>query len=131
MSRLEIVIYPTDLDALAGVLARLGFQELARSESDDGSVRGVRLAVPAESATIELAEHDVARALTGTLGTDVVAGLCLYVDSADDAWDAALHAGLRLDPVCAEGPSTEPWGRFVRGYCPGGLRLDMIEEPAD
>jgi len=131
MGRLEIVIYPTDLDEIAGVLAQLGFQELARSASDDQSVRNVRLAVPAESVTIELAEHDVSRALTGTLGSDVVAGLCLYVDSADDAWEAATNAGLRLDPVCADGPSTEPWGRFVRGYCPGGLRLDLIEEPDD
>ena len=38
-------------------------------------------------------------------------------------------AGLRLDPVCESGPSDEAWGRLVRTYTGGGLRIDFVQIP--
>ena len=131
MSRFEVVVYPRELNAAEAALTRLGWEVDGRF-GDGAESYGVRFKVPAESVTLELVTHHVSRPLVENLGMDVIAGLCLYVDDADAAWEAARLSGMRLDYVCANGPSTEVWGRLVRAYCEGGLRIDWIQElPAE
>jgi hypothetical protein len=128
MGRFEVVVYPQDLDAAELAFARLGFDVVERF-ADGPDDQGVVFRLPADEVVVELVTHQAARELSAATGADTVAGLRLTVDDADDAWRAASAAGLRLDPVCASGPSAEPWGRLVRTYTAGGLRLDFLERP--
>ena len=128
MARLEVVVYPKELDAAELAFARLGWELVERfGEAPDDY--GVTFRVPADEVHLELVTHDAARSLSAAYGSDVVAGLRLRVTDADAAWQAARAAGLRLDPVSADGPSPEAWGRLVRTYAAGGLRIDFVEPP--
>jgi hypothetical protein len=127
--RFEVVVYPKDMDALELSLSRLGWQIAERfATGSDGQV--VSFQIPADDVRIELVTHSVARSLTESMGSDAVAGLRMEVDDADAAWSTARAAGLQLDPVSADGPSQETWGRLVRAYAAGGLRLDFVQPPA-
>jgi hypothetical protein len=129
MAAFEIVVYPSDINSAELALSRLGWQVVERhgDPADDG---GVIFRIPADEVLLELVTHDTARALVaGSGGSDVIAGLRLYVEDADAAWKAAKAAGLRLDAVCADAPSLETWGRLVRTYAAGGLRIDFVQRP--
>jgi hypothetical protein len=126
--RFEVVVYPKDLDALELSLSRLGW-EVAERFADVGETRGVSFRLPVDEVRLELVTHTAARSLTDTLGSDVMAGLRVQVSDADAAWETASAAGLTLDPVCSQRPSEETWGRLVRAYAAGGLRLDFVQPP--
>ena len=127
--RFEVVVYPKDLDALELSLSRLGWAVAERFPTgNDGQV--VSFKVPADDVRIELVSHSVSRSLVESLGSDAVAGLRIEVEDADAAWSTARSAGLQLDPVSAGGPSEESWGRLVRAYAAGGLRIDFVQPPA-
>jgi hypothetical protein len=125
--RFDVVVYPKELDAAELAFGRLGWEIVGRPSGAGGT--GVVFRVPAGEIRLELVTHGAARALVDTLGYDVIAGLRLEVPDADAAWQAANHAGMRLDPVSAERPSEEAWGRLVRAYCAGGLRIDFVQPP--
>jgi catechol 2,3-dioxygenase-like lactoylglutathione lyase family enzyme len=129
MASLEIIVYPRELDSAEVALTRLGWEVLERG-GEAGSSYSVSFRIPCDGATLELVDHETARSLTETSGHDVIAGLALRVDDADAAWQAARAAGLRLDPVSEKGPSEETWGRLVRVWTSGGLRLDFVQRPA-
>jgi len=124
-STLDVVVYPQDIDGAELAFSRLGWP-VAERFADGPDDHGVIFHIPVERATLELVTHDAARSLSAVVGSDVVAGLRLSVDDATAAWQGVRAAGFRLDPVCADGPSTETWGMLVRAYTPGGLRLDLV-----
>jgi hypothetical protein len=126
--RFEVVVYPRDLDAAELSFGRLGWEVVDRFGSGPGEY-GVVYRIPCDEVVLELVQHDTARALVERTGTDVVAGLRLRVADADEAYRAVSTAGLRLDPVCESGPSDETWGRLVRTYTGGGLRIDFVQMP--
>jgi hypothetical protein len=130
MSQLDVVVYPNDLNAAEAAFLRLGWEVTERS-GDPQTSYAITFRLPADSVQLSLITHDVARQLAGNLGSDTVAGLVMHVDDADAAWQAARLAGLRIDPVSAERPSEESWGRLVRTYTPGGLRIDFLQPPVD
>jgi hypothetical protein len=128
MASLEIVVYPRELDSAEVALTRLGWEVLERG-GEAGSSYSVSFRIPCDGATLELVDHETSRSLTESSGHDIIAGLALRVDDADAAWQAARAAGLRLDPVSENAPSEETWGRLVRVWTAGGLRIDFVQRP--
>ena len=129
MSRLDIVVYPRDLNGAEAAFNRLGWQTLERF-GDGVEEYGIVFRMPADDVRLELVTHAESRALAQTVGSDTVAGLRIGVSDADAAWRAARLAGLRLDASCAEGPADAAFGRLVRTFAPGGLRVDFVQMQA-
>ncbi len=129
MSRLDIVVYPRDLNGAEAAFNRLGWQTLERF-GDGVTEYGIVFRIPADDVRLELVTHDESRALVTTTGSDTVAGLRIGVSDADAAWRAARLAGLTLDASAAEGPVDAVFGRLVRTFAPGGLRIDFVQMQA-
>ena len=129
MSRLDIVVYPRDLNGAEAAFNRLGWQTLERF-GDGVAEYGIVFRIPADDVRLELVTHEESSALATTVGSDTVAGLRLGVSDADAAWRAARLAGLRLDASCTEGPADAAFGRLVRTFAPGGLRVDFVQMQA-
>jgi hypothetical protein len=129
MSRLDIVVYPRDLNGAEAAFNRLGWQTLERF-GDGVSEYGIVFRIPADDVRLELVTHDESRALVATTGSDTVAGLRIGVTDADAAWRAARMAGLTLDASAADGPADAAFGRLVRTFAPGGLRIDFVQMQA-
>ena len=97
MSRLDIVVYPRDLNGAEAAFNRLGWQTLERF-GDGVEEYGIVFRIPADDVRLELVTHAESRALATTVGSDTVAGLRIGVSDADAAWRAARLAGLRSTP---------------------------------
>lgn len=126
MSRMDIVVYPRDLNGAESAFNRLGWETIERF-GDGVAEYGIVFRLPVDDVRLEIVVHDEARVTAQAAGSDTVAGLRIGVSDAQAAFEAARLAGLTLDASSAEGPTDAPFGRLVRTYAPGGLRIDFVQ----
>ena len=122
MSRLDIVVYPRDLNGAEAAFNRLGWQTLERF-GDGVEEYGIVFRIPADDVRLELVTHAESRALAHDRSAATPSPAC--ASGSPTRMPPGAPPGLPGSGStrrAAEGPADAAFGRLVRTFAPGGLR---------